>query len=83
MFIYTKTPPMQPENSLFRLLIGNSGNHNNSVMAVNSCGVLKKRFANRAACIGTMQFKGLGIPNKYFAEQNKQMYIRLHCLRAL
>ncbi|RGF79881.1 hypothetical protein DXA70_00075 [Faecalibacterium sp. OF04-11AC] len=30
-----------------------------------------------------MQFKGLGFPNKYFANQNKQMYIRLHCLLAL
>ena len=30
-----------------------------------------------------MQFKGLGAPNKYFATQNKQMYIRLHCLRML
>ena len=30
-----------------------------------------------------MQFKGLGAPNKYFAEQNEQMYIRLHCLRVL
>lgn len=30
-----------------------------------------------------MQFKGLGAPNKYFATQNKQMYIRLHCLRVL
>ena len=31
-----------------------------------------------------MQFKGLGhSPNKYFATQNKQMYIRLHCLLAL
>ena len=30
-----------------------------------------------------MQFKGLGVPNKYFAKQNKQMYIRLHCLRVL
>lgn len=30
-----------------------------------------------------MQFKGLGFPNKYFAKQNKQMYIRLHCLRKL
>ena len=30
-----------------------------------------------------MQFKGLGVPNKYFATQNKQMYIRLHCLLAL
>ena len=30
-----------------------------------------------------MQFKGLGVPNKYFAKQNKQMYIRLHCLQAL
>ena len=38
---------------------------------------------NRAACIGTVQFKGLGFPNKYFATQNKQMYIRLHCLRML
>ena len=27
-----------------------------------------------------MQFKGLGAPNKYFATQNKQMYIRLHLL---
>ena len=27
-----------------------------------------------------MQFKGLGVPNKYFATQKKQMYIRLHCL---
>ena len=27
-----------------------------------------------------MQFKGLGAPNKRFATQNKQMYIRLHCL---
>jgi len=25
----------------------------------------------------------LGVPNKYFAKQNKQMYIRLHCLRVL
>ena len=41
-----------------------------------------QRF-HRAACIGTVQFKGLGVPNKYFAKQNKQMYIRLHCLRAL
>ena len=38
---------------------------------------------NRIACIYRMQFKGLGFPNKYFAEQNKQMYIRLHCLRVL
>ena len=30
-----------------------------------------------------MQFKGLGVPNKYFAKQNKQMYIRLYCLLAL
>ena len=30
-----------------------------------------------------MQFKGLGVPNQYFAEQNEQMYIRLHCLRVL
>ena len=30
-----------------------------------------------------MQFKGLGAPNKYFATQNKQMYIHLHCLQAL
>lgn len=28
-----------------------------------------------------MQFKGLGVPNKCFATQKKQMYIRLHCLR--
>ena len=38
---------------------------------------------NRTACIQRMQFKGLGVPNKYFAEQKWQMYIRLHCLRAL
>ena len=30
-----------------------------------------------------MQFKGLGVPNKCFATQKKQMYIRLHCLRVL
>ena len=30
-----------------------------------------------------MPFKGLGVPNKYFATQKKQMYIRLHCLQAL
>ena len=30
-----------------------------------------------------MQFKGLSVPNKYFAKQKKQMYIRLHCLLAL
>ena len=41
-----------------------------------------QRF-HRAACIHWMQFKGLGVPNKYFAKQNKQMYIRLHCLRVL
>lgn len=38
---------------------------------------------NRTACIHWMQFKGLGAPNKYFATQNKQMYIRLHCLLVL
>ena len=27
-----------------------------------------------------MQLKGLGFLNKHFATQNKQMYIRLHCL---
>ena len=37
----------------------------------------------KTACIHGMQFKGLGVPNKYFAKQNKQMYIRLHCLRVL
>ena len=37
----------------------------------------------KTACIVRMQFTGLGVPNKYFAEQNKQMYIRLHCLRVL
>ena len=30
-----------------------------------------------------MQFEGLGVPNKYFATQKKQMYIRLYCLLAL
>jgi hypothetical protein len=39
-------------------------------MAAHSCGVLKERFVKRAACIGTMQFKGLGFPNKHFATQN-------------
>ena len=34
-----------------------------------------------AACIGKCRSKGLGaFPNKRFAKQNKQMYIRLHCL---
>ena len=34
-----------------------------------------------AACIGKCRSKGLGaLPNKHFATQNKQMYIRLHCL---
>ncbi len=28
-------------------------------------------------------YQGLGFPNKYFATQKKQMYIRLHCLLAL
>ena len=37
----------------------------------------------KTACIHGMQFKGLGAPNKYFATQNKQMYIHLHCLQAL
>ena len=37
----------------------------------------------KTACIHGMQFEGLGVPNKYFAKQNKQMYIRLHCLRVL
>ena len=37
----------------------------------------------KKACIHGMQFKGLGAPNKRFATQNKQMYIRLHCLRVL
>lgn len=34
-----------------------------------------------AACIGKCRSKGFGaFPNKRFAKQNKQMYIRLHCL---
>ena len=37
----------------------------------------------KTACIHGMQFKGLGALNKRFAKQNKQMYIRLHCLQAL
>ena len=37
----------------------------------------------KTACTVRMQFKGLGVPNKYFAKQNKQMYIHLHCLRML
>ena len=41
-----------------------------------------QRF-HRAACTVPVQFKGLGVPNKYFATQNKQMYIRLHCLQVL
>ena len=33
------------------------------------------------ACIGKCRSKGFGaLPNKHFAAQNKQMYIRLHCL---
>ena len=33
------------------------------------------------ACIGKCRSKGFGaLPNKHFATQNKQMYIRLHCL---
>ena len=41
----------------------------------------KKRPAGCAACIGKCRSKGLGaLPNKHFATQNKQMYIRLHCL---
>lgn len=28
---------------------------------------------NRTACILQMQFKGLGVPNKYFAEQNSRL----------
>ena len=42
--------------------------------------VLKKRVA----CIGTMQIiKGLGIPNKHFATQNKHLYRQMHCLQKL
>ena len=33
--------------------------------------------------IGTMQFKGLGFPNKYFATQKWSLYIRRHCLQQL
>ena len=35
---------------------------------------------NRAACIGTMQFKGLGFPNKHFATQKVFLYRQKHCL---
>ena len=30
----------------------------------------KSVLQKRAACIGTMQFEGLGFPNKHFATQN-------------
>ena len=35
----------------------------------------------RAACIQRMQItKGLGIPNKHFATQNRHLYRQMHCL---
>ena len=37
----------------------------------------------KTACIGTVQFKGLGAPNKYFAKQKVFLYRRKHCLLAL
>ena len=46
--------------------------------------ILKSIPQGGAACIGNADQRGLGhSPNKYFAAQNKQMYIRLHCLRSL
>ena len=56
------------------LLVGSNPkpcDHHGTVMATHSCGVLKERFAKREARIGTMQFKGLGFPNKHFATQNR------------
>ena len=40
-------------------------------------------FGDAKSASPRMQFKGLGVPNKYFAMQKKQMYIRLHCLLVL
>ncbi len=37
-----------------------------------------------AACIGTVQSERVwGVPNKHFAAQNRHLYRRMHCLRAL
>ena len=60
--------------AVFICLLGRSPkpcDHHDTVMAAHSCGVLKERFAKREACIGTMQFKGLGFPNKHFATQKR------------
>ena len=35
------------------------------------------------ACIHRMQFKGLGVPNKHFATQNRRLYRQTHCLLPL
>ena len=45
-------------------------------------GVLYKQLAQPASNGCSSRVWGTP-PNKYFATQNKQMYIRLHCLRAL
>ena len=43
--------------------------------------ILKSIPQGDAACIGKCRSKGFGaLPNKHFATQNRQMYIRLHCL---
>ena len=68
---------MQMAASAFDILIGSVSDN------IGLRWVWTNQRCNRTACIHRMQFTGLGVPNKYFAEQNKQMYIRLHCLRAL
>ena len=50
-------------------------------MLPDSIDTFKSVRKERIACTGTVQIrKGSGFPNKHFATQNKQMYIRLHCL---
>ena len=68
---------MQMAASAFDILIGSVSDN------IGLRWVWTNQRCNRTACIHRMQFKGLGVPNKYFATQNKQMYIRLHCLRVL
>ena len=68
---------MQMAASAFDILIGSVSDN------IGLRWVWTNQRCNRTACIHRMQFKGLGFPNKYFATQNKQMYIRLHCLRVL
>ena len=39
------------------------------------------KWYNRTACSGTVQYKGLGFPNKHFATQKVFLYRRKHCLQ--